>query len=330
MLADDSLLFIDANKYLDLYCINDGRKLLATLAEQVNYIFVTQQIFSEVQRNKISVAAEFFKKISKELKLQTSNLPDHLSITSSDQRKNILNQTSEICKKIKKVNAEVDALLLGLMEQISSSEDEVSKVLSSIFANAIPHSLEELQRARDRKELGNPPGKSTNPIGDQLTWEQILTHFKGKKRLWIISKDSDYGTVYGSKGFLNGFLYDELCRVASEPEVYLFQDMAKGIDHFIDTTGVKAEKRLTPEEVEEIDDQEKSLPDLTILNTEFILELAELRKQQLADSKKLSDSLRQLLGQPLAESGKLSEALMRMFRQQITESRKLNDEEKTE
>lgn len=165
---------------------------------------------------------------------------------------------------------------------------------------------------------------------DQLTWEQILTHFMGKKRLWIISKDSDYGTVYGSKGFLNSFVYDELCRVTSKPEVYLFQDMAKSIDHFIDTTGVKAEKRLTPEEVEEIDDQEKSLPDLTILNTELILELAKLKKQQLAESKKLSDSLKQVLGPQLAESGKLNEALMQMFRQQITESKKLNDEEKTE
>lgn len=269
MPADDSLLFIDANKYLDLYRIDKGKKLLAPLGEQVDYIFVTQQVFSEVQRNKLLVAAEFLKQKSKELKLQTFNLPDHLSSTSIDQRNGILQQLSEIAQKIKNVNAEVDALVLGIMEQISCSEDEVSKALSPIFVNAVPHSPEELQRARDRRELGNPPGKITNPIGDQLTWEQILTHFKGKKRLWIISRDSDYGTVYGGKGFLNRFLYDELCSIASEPEVYLFEDMVEGIEHFVDTTGVKAEKRLTPEEVEEIEKEEKSLPSLSKSNEEL-------------------------------------------------------------
>jgi uncharacterized protein YjeT (DUF2065 family) len=263
MPADDSLLFIDANKYLDLYRIDKGRQLLVPLGEQVDYIFVTQQVFSEVQRNKILVAAEFLRQKFKELKLQTFNLPDHLSSTSIDQRKDILQQMSEITQKIKNVNTEVDALVLSIMEQISRSEDEVSKALSPIFANAVPHSPEELQRARDRRELGNPPGKITNPIGDQLTWEQILTHFKGKKRLWIISRDGDYGTVYGGKGFLNRFLYDELCSIASEPEVYLFEDIVKGISHFVDTTGVKAEKRLTPEEAEEIEREEKSLPHLT-------------------------------------------------------------------
>jgi len=117
-----------------------------------------------------------------------------------------------------------------------------------------------LQRARERRELGNPPGKIANPIGDQLTWEQILTRFKGKKRLWIISRDADYGTVYNRKGFLNRFLYDELCKITSEPEVYLFQDIVKGVKHFVDTTGVKAEQRLTPEESEEIERAEKALP----------------------------------------------------------------------
>jgi hypothetical protein len=94
MPADDSLLFIDANKYLDLYRTDSGKKLLAPLKEQADYIFVTQQVFNEVQRNKILVAAEFCKQKYKELKLQTFNLPDHLSSTSIDQRKDILQQMS--------------------------------------------------------------------------------------------------------------------------------------------------------------------------------------------------------------------------------------------
>ena len=140
--------------------------------------------------------------------------------------------------------AQKPILALGILEQISRSEDEVSKALAPIFAKAVPHSQEELQRARERRELVNPPGKNTNPIGDQLTWEQILIRFQEKRRLWIISRDGDYGTVFDDKGFLNRFLYDELCNVASAPEADLFADTVEGIRHFVDTTGVKAEKRL--------------------------------------------------------------------------------------
>jgi hypothetical protein len=240
----------------------EGKQLLAQLEEQVEYIFVTQQVFNEVKRNKIRVAADFLQQQCKELKIQTFGLPDHLSSTCNDQRKNIREQMSAITTNISEVNAKVDAWGLNIMEQISHSEDEVSKALSAIFANAVSHSSEELQRAKERKELGNPPGKGANPIGDQLSWEQILTHFHGKKRLWIISRDSDYGTTYAGKGFLNGFLYDEICTIASEPEVYLFEDLVNGIKDFVDKTGVKAEQRFAPEEAEHVERVEKSLPPL--------------------------------------------------------------------
>jgi PIN domain len=278
--------------YLDLYRTDQGKKLLAPLGEQVDYIFVTQQVVGEVQRNKILVAAGFLSQKFKGVKLQSFNVPDHLSGTSTGQGKEILQQMSEIGQKIKKVNDEVDALALGILEQISYSEDEVSKALSPIFASAAPHSPEELQRARDRRELGNPPGKSTNPIGDQLTWEQILTCFKGKKRLWIISRDGDYGTVYGGKGFLNHFLYDELCKVADKPEVYLFEDTVEGIGHFVDTTGVKAEKRLTPEEAEEIEKEERSLPDLSQPSKGLSQIIAEV--EQLRQPSKLSQIMAEI------------------------------------
>ena len=297
MPADDALLFIDANKYLDLYRIDKGKQLLAPLGEQLDYIFVTQQVVGEVQRNKIAVAAEFLGQKFQQLKLPTFNVPDHLSSASAEQVKDILQQRREIGQKITRVNDAVEALGLGIIEQISYSEDEVSKALAPIFAKATLHSPKELQRARDRREVGNPPGKSTNPIGDQLTWEQILTHFKGKKRLWIISRDSDYGTIYGGKGFLNHFLYKELCKVASAPEVYLFTDLIKGLEHFVDTTGVKAEKRLTPEDAEEIEKEEKSLPYSIPTNNALLQALADIReagqpnsaiRQALADIREAS------------------------------------------
>jgi hypothetical protein len=62
--------------------------------------------------------------------------------------------------------------------------------------------------------VATPPGKQTDPIGDQVTWEQILCRFVGKTKLWIVTRDSDYGSMYGGKGFFNQFLYEELVKVS--------------------------------------------------------------------------------------------------------------------
>jgi hypothetical protein len=259
MPAEDALLFIDANKYLDLYRTDNGKKLLAPLGEQIDHIFVTQQIVHEVLRNKISVAVDFIEAKFKELRLLAFNIPNQFSGSRPSRGDDIRKQMGDVSQIIEKANHEADELAHSILKQISCSKDEVSKALAPIFDKAVVHSPNELQRARDRRELGNPPGKSNNPIGDQLTWEQILTHFKGKKRLWIISNDGDYGTMHDGKGFLNRFLYEELCKVASDAEAFLFADMVEGIGHFVAKTGVTAEKRLTPEEIEEIKKEEKAL-----------------------------------------------------------------------
>jgi hypothetical protein len=78
MTADDALLFIDANIYLDPYRILGGKKLLAPLSEQRERIFVTQQVVDEFTRSKTSVAAEFLSKQFSELKLKSFTVPDHL------------------------------------------------------------------------------------------------------------------------------------------------------------------------------------------------------------------------------------------------------------
>jgi hypothetical protein len=98
------LLFIDANKYLDLYRTMTGKKLLDPLGEQAAHIFVTQQVVEEVQRNKVRVAAEYFTRQFADLKLQTFNVTDHLCGTEVGQNKIILEEMGKIVERIRKVN----------------------------------------------------------------------------------------------------------------------------------------------------------------------------------------------------------------------------------
>jgi hypothetical protein len=283
-------LWRTSNIYLDLYGRNHGKKLLAAIEEQVDYIFVTQQVVREVQRNKIRIAAEFLSQGSKALSTQTLDVPNHLSGKTPGQLKDIIRQRDKIKQLIDKVNSDVSTFVSGVMEQISCSEDEVSKALAPIFSNATAHSPEELQRARDRREIGNPPGKSTDSLGDQITWEQILTHFQGKKKVWIISKDSDYGTITTHngkvKGFLNHCLYDELCKVTPNPEVYFFQDPVAGLTHFVDATGVKAKKRLTQKDAEEIKNEDAEEIRKGEKNLSYLLLTNEEMRQMMADALK--------------------------------------------
>jgi hypothetical protein len=259
-MTNDALLFIDANIYLDLYQTHTGKKLLAPLSEQSDRIFVTQQVVDEVIRNKIEVTAAFLSNKFAELKLHTFNVPDHLSGATQDESKAILNNMKKIHEDIEKLNQAIIDLAEGIMENIVNSTDEVSKTLDVIFARASRHTDEELKRARTRKELGNPPGKRADPLGDQISWEQILSRFAPKSKLWIISRDGDYGASYGGREFLNKFLYDELRKISPDAEAFLFKDLVDGIKDFAKTTGVEANKLPTDEEEAEIKREIEALP----------------------------------------------------------------------
>jgi hypothetical protein len=220
---------------------------------------VTQKVVDEVRRNKIKETASFLHKEFKKAKAETYDVPDHLFGTTEDQSTSIRRQVNEIQQKIKQVNTEVRALALDIITKVSQSTDEVSTALAPIFAKAVCHSDAQLQKAKERKERGDPPGKQHNPIGDQVTWEQILCQFVGKTKLWIITRDSDYGSMYGGKGFFNQFLCDELLKVSPTAELFLFKDIPDAIEHFAGRTGVKADELPTPEQRKEIKKEEENL-----------------------------------------------------------------------
>lgn len=156
----DSLLFIDANKYLDLYRTKTGKLNVAALSEQAAHIFVTQQVVDEVKRNKIKVAAHFLKKEFEKLTLSTYNVPDHLFGETEEQSRIILEMMQKIRKDVAQLNKKVAALAAGIMNKVSQSTDEVSTALAPIFAKAVCHSDAQLQKAKDRKERGDPTGKT--------------------------------------------------------------------------------------------------------------------------------------------------------------------------
>jgi hypothetical protein len=259
----DASLFIDANQYLKLYMADKGKKrLLRILNENQQYIFITKQVVDEVQRNKLSLAERFLSSMTqrvRDLKPPTFDSPEHFFGRSDSTTMNLHQKLNQIQDQTREVEADLQKAALQFLKEISRSEDDVSKALAELFNKAVVHTNEEFQRAKERKDRGNPPGKPNDPLGDQLSWEQLLSHCKSK--IWIVSEDSDYSIVHHGERLLNSFLQQELARARQpSPEAFCFGNILNAIEDFESKTGVKSATPLTQDESREIKDELDSLP----------------------------------------------------------------------
>jgi PIN domain len=243
-----SLLLIDANQYLSLFGIRDGKKLLDLLDKQKNCVFVTEQIADEVLRNKLALAERFFSQIiNKDLAEIKTTVPNHLlgidGVRLTALRKKFEDAKTAISK--------IDNFAIDVLLRISQSTDDVSRRLAPLLDRAVKPDEGELKRARLRREFGNPPGKPQNPLGDQISWEQFLTQCRKAKPegVWIITRDKDFHTKFRKSIYLNPFLNRDLAKACGfEPQVYCFDDLTEGLTNFGRQIGEKDEALPTPQE----------------------------------------------------------------------------------
>ena len=271
------VLFLDANQYLNFYRLIAGKRLLDSLEEQKAYIFVSNQIVDEVVRNKLRVATFFFSQQFKDIR--DMGVPDHL-LGVGDER------TTEIRKTLdqsRKARSELIELAGDTLSRISRSDDEVSQRLNALFDKAVSPNADEIKRAGERRERGNPPGKSNDPLGDQLTWEQFLTHCKrgGSNRLWIVTNDEDFGTKWERRFFLNPLLIQDLIGACgADVEARCFDNLADGIADFGKNAGVTAKKQPTDQEAAEIKKEIDTLPPIGWMSAYDDATMAVIRNHQ--------------------------------------------------
>lgn len=230
-----NILFIDTNIYLRFFDGNrkDLKKLLDTLLKVSNNIFITNQIVSEIERNKLPVFKQSINNYTNKLKIETVILPEHFTIDLNNVEIEDWNKRRDtISKENKKLTKEIDKIFVKNLELISKSQDSVSQKLQSIYKYVLNAKDEELIEARKRRELGNPPGKNSDPLGDQVSWEQFLNRAFTYEEVWIITNDSDYITEYEKSLFLNSYLYSELIRKNSTIKINCFNDLLSGLESY--------------------------------------------------------------------------------------------------
>lgn len=240
------LLFIDANQYLQLFRIVEGKALLQPLQKVCDFIFLTAQVVDEVNRNKLEIAQRFLTLQLQSVQVKTGGMPDHLFGIDAATFDSIRSQLRTLSRDKDSLVSKLTGIVENTLSKIAASQDDVSVALASLFSKARTATPDELERARLRRELGNPPGKIGNPLGDQISWEQLLAVTNSVTSVWIISNDSDYFASFGKKLYLNSFLSQEL-RSKGCSEVHLYNNLLRGLEDFGKHISVPVTDSITDE-----------------------------------------------------------------------------------
>lgn len=269
------MLFIDANAYLEFYNSSQSsiKKLLPSLNEIKDEIFLTKQIFFEVRRNRLNIVSTNLISYLNSCKLNGIHLPEHLENEPNEEINKWNKSFSQCVEQIKKENKSLQIIVEKIISEVQSGKDQVSLVLKNIFSKAESPTDKEIDRARYRKEIGNPPGKKADPLGDQISWEQLLSNYSGVSPLWIISYDDDYSSKIEKKRYLNAFLYEELCEKAGgDVVVHVFDSIAEGIKHYSDNRLEPVKVLPSEEDLRQISCEE-ALQNVSYVHSKMFLDL---------------------------------------------------------
>lgn len=180
-------VFIDTNILLDLYHLSgpdldELRKVIKLAEIQKLHVLLPDQVEDEFWRNRervISEALELFSKTK-----ASATLPNLIRANP---------KSSELRQAVERVNDLVKELRQVADLEIGDHKLKADEVIDSLFTQCPPQTISRtlVERAKARKDLGNPPGKASS-IGDAINWEWLLETVPNGENLVIISSDGDF------------------------------------------------------------------------------------------------------------------------------------------
>jgi hypothetical protein len=247
-----ALVFVDANVFLDSYrrVSKEYRDLLKSLLALGQTLYVTKTVVDEVGRSRVTAYQDANRLEVKSSGISGFEIAPHYGDDSGVVE--VLNKRfrklrSTVSQEIKQIAADMEAVHQRNLLAIVQGNDDVSILLESIFKSAEAETPAQLERARLRKERGNPPGKRTDPLGDQISWEQILERAVDADSVWIVSRDGDYSVMVGDIAYLQPPLQRELAAVRGVKTIKCHRYLATFFEEFA-KAGVVAPSALPPQE----------------------------------------------------------------------------------
>lgn len=230
-----TLVFIDTNILLDFYRIRGPTEHLAILRHidaHHERIITTSQVEMEFKKNRANAIVESYQGL-KSLSKGDFALPSYLATSK---------QASGVQTSRKKINEQVKTMRTRVRNVLSkpTTHDPVYKVVQRLFREDTPLNLSRTKDARfsirrlafKRFLLGYPPRKPTDlSMGDAVNWEWII-RCAGETNadVVVVSRDSDYGIVFGDSSYINDWLLQEFRdRVSKKRVVRLTTRLAEGL-----------------------------------------------------------------------------------------------------
>ncbi len=180
-------LYLDSNVWLSFYHYSNDdleqlRKVDVLLKQKRLTLFLPEQTINEVRRNrdgKIASAITRFKvdKLAAEFPRICQDYEEYDAMR----------------KAIREFQEAKARLLERLTNDSTNGLLKADEIIAQLFQRAqeIPMTEEILARAKQRRDLGNPPGKEGS-YGDAINWECLLAEVPQQEDLFFVTNDSDY------------------------------------------------------------------------------------------------------------------------------------------
>ena len=221
------LVFVDTNIFLDFYRSPEGPTSLSLLDHfkgNHDRIITTFQVEMEYKKNRQTAIMKALGDIKKPPK-GTMFIPAFLGSSKP---------TKAIRTAMEKLQSKSEELLkrTAVLLDEPTKNDPVYKVAQRLFRargsihlHSTHSSVARVRRlARLRSCDGRPPRKRGDvTIGDAINWEWIVDCATATgDEVVVVSRDSDYGTTYKSKSYMNDWLLQEFrARVSTKRHVRL-------------------------------------------------------------------------------------------------------------
>lgn len=201
--------------------LGEIEKLVALQQSGEIRLLLTNQIVEEHYRNRDRELAESFKRLE--------GLAPSARIPRFAEHFEEAKHLREALAKSKEAKV---ALIKVLKAELEAGNLRADKLVENLFASAtvLKRTKEDVEKARLRRELGNPPGKK-DTLGDQISWEILLRECEEKQDIHFVSRDGDFhgGVV---EGLPNQFLHHEW-QSRKSAKIFLYRGLAEfAKEHF--------------------------------------------------------------------------------------------------
>lgn len=180
-------LFIDTNIYLNFYHftnedIEELKKLTVAIKSRKILLFITEQVKREFKRNRENKIADALKKFNGQ------NIPVQFPRICKEYK-----EFHDLRNAVKTFEEKKSKIIIQLKEDIQKKCLPADNIISDLFEKAELIEIDKLdiKNAKNRFDLGDPPGKNGS-YGDAINWEALLKGHPINENLSLITDDQDY------------------------------------------------------------------------------------------------------------------------------------------